>query len=241
MVLQTFDPDDSPLALLRLARSEAELELRKSLAKASMLALTLAVSFLLARAFLFAPPDVIIRDVPIWIPDPTILLPPPTPVGNPAPPRAAPPDTRGAVQPVEQDAQTEPARMVPPAGPLTNGPATNGPVGNDAPVRGPEVVAPPVEPKPTDFVIYEKLPMPEHQVKPDYPPIAQQAGMEGKVLVRMLIGPDGRVRKAEIEKSSPMFDEYALDAARQWTFTPALTDGKPVMAWVRIPFDFRLH
>ena len=98
-----------------------------------------------------------------------------------------------------------------------------------------------VEPKPDDFIFTEELPQAVLKVVPEYPAIARQAGMEGDVLVRMLVGTDGRVLRAEIQKGSALFDEEALKAARQWTFTPALTDGKPVMVWVRVPFNFRLH
>jgi TonB family protein len=61
------------------------------------------------------------------------------------------------------------------------------------------------------------------------------------VVVRALVGLDGRVRRAEIEHSSIMFDEAALAAVRQWTFRPARSNGKEVLAWVRIPVKFTLH
>ena len=239
MVLSTYD--DSPLALLRLARSEAEAELRRSLAKASMLALTLCVSVLLARALFFAPVEFRIIDLPT-IDNPTNrALPPVIPTGAPPPPRVAQADPRGDVLPVERVDPAEPDKMVPPEPGIPVGPDAKGVPGEGAPTPGPAVPARPVEPDPKEFVYYEVLPQATRTVKPDYPPIAQQAGMEGKVVVRMLIDVDGSVRRAEIETSSAMFDNDALEAARKWRFSPALSNGKPVMAWVRVPFDFRLH
>jgi protein TonB len=239
MVLSTYD--DSPLALLRLARSEAEAELRRSLAKASMLALSLCVSVLLARALFFHPGEFKVYDPPPYLP-PTIIdvMTPVAPTGTPPPPTVAT-DARGAVLPVDQETHSDSDKMVPPAAPITDGPVTDGPVGNNANIPGPGTVAPPREPDPGEFVFTDVMPEAVTRVKPDYPAIARDAGMEGKVVVRMLVGLDGRVRRAELERSSPVFDEAALAAARQWTFTPATTNGKPVMVWVRVPFDFRLH
>jgi protein TonB len=125
--------------------------------------------------------------------------------------------------------------------PIAQGSDSSGRVGAIAgPKTGGQVVqVPEVEPLPSEWV--EELPDPVTRVKPDYPDIARNAGMEGTVLVRALVGLDGRVRRAEIERSSVMFDEPALAAVRQWTFTPAKSNGKAVLAWVRIPVKFTLH
>jgi len=235
--------DDTPLALLRLARSEAEAELRRSLAKASMLALTLCVAVLALRAFLGGPTIKTI-DVPGIPFDPTILRKyiPAAPLGDVVPVQPAV-RTDGAIQPVDQVDEDRTKDVVVPTGeqvvPGVGDP--NAKVGQPTGTGTGTGILEPVEPKPEDYIFTEELPQAIGKVVPEYPSIARQAGMEGRVVVRMLIGTDGRVRRAEIEKGSALFDEEALKAARQWTFTPALTDGKPVMVWVRVPFDFRLH
>ena len=81
------------------------------------------------------------------------------------------------------------------------------------------------------------------RVKPVYPEIAMQAQVEGTVMVHILIGKDGRVREAKLhpEKHVPMLDAAALEAARRWTFEPALVNGHPVAVWALVPFKFALR
>jgi len=94
------------------------------------------------------------------------------------------------------------------------------------------------EPK---FVAYEQEPVPVKQVKPEYPSIAKQASLEGTVVVQVLVGEDGKVKKAKVAQSdSPIFEQAAIDAAMQWVFTPALQQKKPVAVWIAIPFRFSL-
>ena len=67
--------------------------------------------------------------------------------------------------------------------------------------------------------------------------------MEGLVIVNVLVGKTGRVLDAQLDpkRQVPILNEWALAAARQWVFTPALANGKPVAVWTAIPFHFRLH
>jgi protein TonB len=50
--------------------------------------------------------------------------------------------------------------------------------------------------------------------------------------------PRGRAR--EVESRPSAFDEAALQAIRQWVFTPARANGQPVAVWMRIPVVFTL-
>jgi len=96
-------------------------------------------------------------------------------------------------------------------------------------------------PLPTDLVNAEVLPEPIIQVTPEYPEFAKQAGVSGTVLVRALIGKDGRVRDAFVASSIPLLDDAALRAVRRWVFRPALNNDHPVMVWVAIPMKFTLR
>ncbi len=76
-----------------------------------------------------------------------------------------------------------------------------------------------------------------------YPRLAQQAGMEGTVLIKMLVDENGSIKKAEILKSSGStagFDEAAIAAAEQCKFTPAMVSEGPVACWVLCRVEFRL-
>ena len=80
-------------------------------------------------------------------------------------------------------------------------------------------------------------------VKPIYPDLARELGIDGPVYVYLLVGKDGRVMQAELDDkiAVPMLNESALTAARQWVFKPALAQGHPVMVWVGEKFVFKLH
>lgn len=89
------------------------------------------------------------------------------------------------------------------------------------------------------------MPQPITKVNPFYPELAVKAGLEGRVFVKALVGKDGKVIDAVVvdnagEKSPEIFHQTALEAAKQWTFTPAELQGKPVEVWVAIPFKFGL-
>lgn len=80
------------------------------------------------------------------------------------------------------------------------------------------------------------------QAPPRYPAAAVAGKQSGRVLLKLLVGKDGRVKDAVVEKSVPegIFDEASLTAARRWTFEPQLQAGKPVEGWVRVPITFEL-
>jgi protein TonB len=107
-------------------------------------------------------------------------------------------------------------------------------------------IAPPGDdalPPPNTYVWVEQYPEAITEVKPIYPEIARDAGVEGLVIVNVLVGKTGHVLDARLDpkRQVPILNDYALAAARQWVFTPALANGRPVAVWTAIPFHFRLH
>lgn len=81
------------------------------------------------------------------------------------------------------------------------------------------------------------------QVKPRYPRRAKADGIEGLVLVRIIIGTDGRVEPehTRVIRSVPELDAAAISAVSQWRFSPALgRQGRPVRVIVEIPVQFSL-
>lgn len=78
-------------------------------------------------------------------------------------------------------------------------------------------------------------------VKPVYPSIAESARLQGTVIVEATIGPDGTVSDARVIRSIPMLDEAALDAVRQWAFTPTLSNGVPVPVIMTMAVNFTLQ
>ncbi|TSA17797.1 energy transducer TonB [bacterium] len=94
---------------------------------------------------------------------------------------------------------------------------------------------------PPDYVKYDQPPEVVKQVHPDYPNEALASKAEGTVWVNVWIDESGNVVEAKVMKSSTeVFNQAAMAAAKQWTFKPAITNGKPVAVWVMVPFRFKL-
>ncbi len=103
----------------------------------------------------------------------------------------------------------------------------------------PSVRAEPVPPKvaPAEALTPPKV---THGVRAVYPPEAAASGREADVVVLATVGKTGDVTAVEVaEHGGDPFDDAALGAARQWKFTPALRNGRPIESQVRIPFHFR--
>jgi protein TonB len=238
-----LDPGSGMLAFLRERRAEADAALPKSAALASFGHLTIAVVVLTLSAFLRAgAPEMRVIPIPPYA-DPTQHpLENPLPFANPGqrayvPPAVAQP---GEILPVNHDTVFDP-KTLDPAPPIDPG---VGPVGDSqvAPSGAGEGTLPEVIPPPGIYVYREVDPEVTHKVIPDYPAIAKLAAMDGDVTVRVFVGTDGRVRRAEIEgKGNDLFNDAALEAVRQWRFTPALSNNQPVGVWVRIPIHFHIN
>lgn len=94
---------------------------------------------------------------------------------------------------------------------------------------------------PPGNIEYDEAPVPTKQVMPKYPEDAMRDNLEGIVYLNVWITAEGTVKKAEVLKSdAAVLNQAAIDAVRQWEFTPAKKDGKPIAVWVTIPFKFRL-
>jgi protein TonB len=78
-------------------------------------------------------------------------------------------------------------------------------------------------------------------VRAVYPEIAQNARVQGVVICEVLIGADGKVADARILRSIPLLDQAALDAVRQWEFTPTQVNGNPVSIIMTVTVNFTLE
>ena len=100
---------------------------------------------------------------------------------------------------------------------------------------------PPSGPK-VAFIPYDLAPRAKSAIKPIYPEIAQEAGIEGVVVVQAFIDERGRVKETLILKGVPNtgLDEAAMEAIRRTKFHPAEQRERPVAVWISIPVNFRL-
>jgi len=78
---------------------------------------------------------------------------------------------------------------------------------------------------------------------PPYPPISRRMREEGKVILRVLVAPEGSADSVEIKSSSgsSRLDESALRTVRTWRFVPAQRGETPVPSWVLVPVIFKLE
>jgi len=84
-------------------------------------------------------------------------------------------------------------------------------------------------------------PVPIEQPAPVYPERARRAGLTGDVMLHVQVLHDGRVGRVRVLHSVPGLDEAAIACVRRWRFRPARDAKGPVMAWLAVPFSFRLH
>lgn len=103
-----------------------------------------------------------------------------------------------------------------------------------------ETISPPKEVEEVPFIKVAVKPRILKKVAPIYPALARKAGLEGIVVVKVLIDTKGNVEKAEILKSIPMLDGAAIDAVRKFKFSPGRQRDRYVKVWMSIPFRFEL-
>ncbi|NJD26242.1 MAG: energy transducer TonB [Betaproteobacteria bacterium] len=77
---------------------------------------------------------------------------------------------------------------------------------------------------------------------PGYPAASRRLGEEGRVLLRVRVGADGRPLSVDLEKGSNFsrLDEAARDAVTRWRFVPARRGDEAVEGSVLVPLVFRL-
>ncbi len=152
------------------------------------------------------------------------------PVPQPPPPKPKPivkkkPVPRPKPKAIHIHARQEPT---PPPPPVAAAPRAQ---------KGPKTDLPP-EPTPPIFSAdYLNNPA------PSYPAISRRLGEKGRVLLKVLVNPQGRADQVRIHRSSGFtrLDTAARDAVTQWTFVPSRLGTLPVRAWVIVPIVFTLR
>ena len=101
---------------------------------------------------------------------------------------------------------------------------------------------PPPEGPRVKFIPYDDPPQPLSSIRPVYPEIAQEAGIEGTVVVQVFVDKKGRVKDTLVLKGIPNtgLDEAAVTAIKKTRFRPAKQRERAVGVWISIPVNFRL-
>jgi protein TonB len=77
-------------------------------------------------------------------------------------------------------------------------------------------------------------------VEPVYSRAAQATKIEGMVILEAVIDTHGNVTSARVLRALPLLDQSALDAVRQWKFTPATLNGVAVPVYLTVTVNFKL-
>ena len=92
------------------------------------------------------------------------------------------------------------------------------------------------------FVVSQENPVLKRFFPPEYPEMARLSQMQGTVVVKILVGPDGSVMDAVVLKGiHPLLDREAVKAARKTRWTPGKQRNIPVKCWMALPYNFTLR
>jgi len=104
----------------------------------------------------------------------------------------------------------------------------------------PEAPPPPPPSGPVRVGGQIKAPRKVHDVAPVYPDVAKQAHVGGIVVLEAVISPEGRVSDVKVLKGSPLLDDAAVSAVKEWTYSPTLLNGVPVAVVMTVTVNFKL-
>jgi len=97
-------------------------------------------------------------------------------------------------------------------------------------------------PPPDAFIPFSDPPITVSKPAPAYPELAQKAGLEGTVYVKVYVDKNGDVKSVVLLKGvSEALDKAALEAAWRAKFKPAVNNGTPVAVWYGLSYKFTLH
>jgi periplasmic protein TonB len=79
-----------------------------------------------------------------------------------------------------------------------------------------------------------------YQVKPPYPELAKRARIQGVVRLQAVIAADGTVQRLQVVSGHPLLAGAAVEAVRQWRYSPTLLGGSPVEVVTQVEVNFVL-
>ncbi len=185
-----------------------------------------AALFIHLCIFYFSPPFEF-RPYSITYEEPWEVVPLPADITvDPPPPPVAHPPVE--IEPAEDGSVTSDA-VIP----------ENVPYGNE--IFTPVIGAGTIEPEP--YYYFDEPPVLMRYVNPVYPELAKQAGIEGTILLSVLVGTDGAVLDVRVLRSdaTTAMEKAAIAAARFFEFRAATQNTVAVKARISIPIVFRLR
>ena len=100
--------------------------------------------------------------------------------------------------------------------------------------------APPVSPMRVQVAPTESLSLLIRQIPPTYPPAAREAGIQGAVVLNVVIRSDGNIGDVSLVSGHPLLVEAAVEAVKQWAYRPYYRDGQPMEVETLVVVEFTL-
>lgn len=79
-----------------------------------------------------------------------------------------------------------------------------------------------------------------HEVPPEYPALAKMGHIQGEVRMSLTIGEDGKTHDIQVISGHPVLAQAALDAVKQWTYTPEMCPSGPVAVETNVKVTFHM-
>ena len=183
-----------------------------------------------------------------------VAAPPPPP--PPPPPPKAPEPVQSAPKPVPTSgaAPVEPPAEITPELPPVDfddedlggvpGGVVGGVVGGLEPLTPPPPPPPSPPPPPRGPIRVGgviKEPALIYRVEPVYPGVAVSANIEGTVILEAIVNEDGLVDSVRVLRSVSVLDRPAVEAVKQWRYSPVILNGKPEKFILTVAVTFRLE
>ena len=224
--------------------------------QAASVFVSIAVQVSLAAAIALATVLVIESPVPRAAMMMAFVAAPPPPPPPPPPPKAPDPaQTASKAMPTNPAAApVEPPKEIAAEGPPVDfddesfegvpGGVVGGIAGALEPLAPPPPPPPPPPPEPRKPIRVGgviKEPALVHRVEPVYPGVAISANIQGTVILEATVDEDGNVASLKVLRSVPVLDKPALDAVKQWRYSPVILNGRPEKFVLTVAVTFKLE
>lgn len=194
----------------------------------------------LPTTMVFAAPASVAPPPPPPPPSPVPVKPQPARQASPVRPDAAPIEAPAAITPESGFERADPGVPGGIEGGMPGG-VPGGIVGGIAEMPLPPPPAPaPVPRKPVRVGGDIKEPAVVVRVPPTYPDIAARAQIHGLVILEALVDEQGVVQAVKVLRSVKFLDQSAIDALKQWRYTPLTVNGEALPFVLTVSLNFRL-
>jgi protein TonB len=78
------------------------------------------------------------------------------------------------------------------------------------------------------------------QVRPNYPPLARQAHIQGQVQIDAILDGQGNVIDMKVVSGPPLLYQAALDALKKWKYEPTYLNDQPIAVEMIVTITFEL-